>query len=159
MFDRLFSKFADIGTIKTLCEAAERHALADGQSRPGAEHFVLAALDLPDGSAAGVFVTLGIDAEKFRDALAGETRQALAQAGVSDVHAEATTPLPAQTGLYGAAPSGQAVMQALTQDRNSRDTLRGVDVLKAVATMSHGKVARTFQLMGITLAELQAAAR
>lgn len=157
MFDTFRNKLTDMATIKALCEAAERHSLADQQTKPGAEHFVLAALDLPDGSAAAAFAALGIDAEQFRDALEGETRQALAHAGVRDAHVQTIPPLPAQSGLYDAAPAGQAVMQALTDSRKTREALRGVDVLKAVAAMPHGKVARTFKLMGITPDELRAA--
>jgi hypothetical protein len=51
MFDRLRHRLRGVGTLKTLCEAAEQHARRAGQDQPGAEHFVLAALDLPDGSA------------------------------------------------------------------------------------------------------------
>jgi hypothetical protein len=47
MFKRLTQNLRDMGTIKTLCEAAERIARANHQERPGAEHFVLAALELP----------------------------------------------------------------------------------------------------------------
>jgi hypothetical protein len=36
MFERLRQRVRDMGTIKVLCEAAERHALAAGQREAGA---------------------------------------------------------------------------------------------------------------------------
>ena len=49
MLQRIRQRFADMHTIKILAEAAERHAGAAGEREPGPEHFLLAALDLPDG--------------------------------------------------------------------------------------------------------------
>ena len=43
-------RIGEMRTIKTLCTDAERHAHADGAREPGLEHFLLAALDLPDGT-------------------------------------------------------------------------------------------------------------
>ncbi|BBB97661.1 hypothetical protein ABIF38_004004 [Bradyrhizobium japonicum] len=53
MFKGIGSKLNDMGTIKFLCERAETYALQDQQREPGAEHFLLASLDLPDGTWAG----------------------------------------------------------------------------------------------------------
>ncbi|MGH6647625.1 hypothetical protein [Aquabacterium sp.] len=44
---RLKQRVRDMGTIKSLCLGAEEHAQQDGQDKPGAEHFLLSALDLP----------------------------------------------------------------------------------------------------------------
>tara|TARA_R110000850_G_scaffold29276_1_gene80894 strand:- start:2115 stop:2342 length:228 start_codon:yes stop_codon:yes gene_type:complete len=52
MFQALKTKFKNVTTLKFLCERAEIHALQDQQREPGAEHFLLAALDLPDGTRA-----------------------------------------------------------------------------------------------------------
>lgn len=59
MFGRIRSKLNDMNTIKLLCEGAEAHALQDQQREPGAEHFLLAALDLPDGTARLAFEKAG----------------------------------------------------------------------------------------------------
>lgn len=69
--------FADIKTMSTLFPAAERAALAMGESEPGAEHLILAALDLPDGSAARAFERVGADPLGFREAVAAQHEQAL----------------------------------------------------------------------------------
>ena len=51
MFETIKQRFRDMSTIKSLCLAAEQHANTDGQKEPGAEYFVLAALESPDGTA------------------------------------------------------------------------------------------------------------
>ncbi|MGZ8476106.1 MAG: Clp protease N-terminal domain-containing protein, partial [Candidatus Limnocylindria bacterium] len=45
-------------TIKKLLTDAEVEARAMGEAEPGAEHLLLAALDLPDGSARRAFERL-----------------------------------------------------------------------------------------------------
>lgn len=59
MFKGIGSKLNDMGTIKFLCERAETYALQDQQREPGAEHFLLASLDLPDGTSRLAFDRAG----------------------------------------------------------------------------------------------------
>lgn len=59
-----------MSTIKALCLAAEQHANTDGQKEPGAEHFVLAALESPDGTARRAFEDIRVDPNGFRAAAA-----------------------------------------------------------------------------------------
>lgn len=146
--------FRDMGTIKALCEAAERIANGEHQSAPGAEHFVLAALELPDGSAARVFARLGIDAGTFLAALRDEHRANLRAAGVSaeQIHSSErdVPPLPRPNELYNAAPSGEAVLKGLAalRKRGVSGPLVGVHVLEVVSAMQHGPSARAFALLG-----------
>ena len=154
MFGKLTQNFRDMGTIKTLCEAAERIANADQQKAPGAEHFVLAALELPDGSAARVFAKLGLTAETFHEALRAVHRSSLKAAGVSDAQIwnseQSVPPLPQPGDIYRAAPSGEAVLKGLAalRKRGVAGPLIGVHVLEVVAAMQHGPTGRAFAVLG-----------
>jgi Clp amino terminal domain, pathogenicity island component len=154
MFDKLKQHLGDMGTIKTLCEAAEAAANRDLQAQPGAEHFVLAALGLPDGSAARVFKRLNIDANGFRQALQDVHHRALSAAGVGAAqikHSEANVPpLPRPSGVYAATSSGQAVLQGLAalRKRGMIGPLLGVHVLEVVSAMQHGTTIQAFELLG-----------
>ncbi|WP_332686811.1 Clp protease N-terminal domain-containing protein [Devosia sp.] len=163
MFGRLKQNFKDMGTIKTLCEAAERIANGEQQKAPGAEHFVLAALELPDGSAARVFEKLGISGEAFAAALRELHRAALRQAGVSDALIASSErdvpPLPRPNELYNAAPSGEAVLKGLAalRKRGVTGPLIGVHVIEVVLAMQHGATARAFASLGRDPATVMAA--
>jgi len=154
VFDRLKQNFRDMGTIKALCEAAERIANAEQQKAPSAEHFVLAALELPDGSAARVFRKLGVSAEIFQEALRELHRAALSAAGVSKEQIlgseRSVPPLPQSGDIYRAAPSGQAVLKGLValRKRGVTGPLIGVHVLEVVAAMQNGPTAWAFNLLG-----------
>jgi ATP-dependent Clp protease ATP-binding subunit ClpA len=163
MFDRLRHRLRDAGTLKTLCEAAEQHARRAGQDQPGAEHFVLAALDLPDGSARRAFGRLHADAGAFAAAIEAQHREALAAVGLAP-HAWPEPPAAASgapaAGLYRAQPSGQALMQALAthRERAGDIPLIGAHVLAAAAEPAQGITARTLRAMGVDAAALRAAA-
>lgn len=163
MLKKLTQTFRDMGTIKTLCEAAERIANEEHQAKPGAEHFVLAALELPDGSAARVFAKLGISSDGFRDALRETHRAALRVVGVgADAIAgseQDVPPLPRPQELYDAAPSGEAVLKGLAalRTRGVSGPLLGVHVLEVVSAMQHGTTARAFSLLGRDPAAVMAA--
>jgi hypothetical protein len=139
MLKKLTQTFRDMGTIKALCEVAERIANAEHQAAPGAEHFVLAALELPDGSAARVFAKLGLTASAFAEAVRQTHRAALEAVGVGADQIRGSErdvpPLPEPREIYNAAPSGQAV-------------LIGAHVLEVVSAMQHGTTQRAFALLG-----------
>lgn len=59
---RLGHRLEDLRTMRRLFLGAEAHARAEGRDLPGAEHLLLAALDLPDDSARVVLAQAGIDA-------------------------------------------------------------------------------------------------
>ena len=165
MLKKLTQTFKDMGTIKTLCEAAERIANGAHQAAPGAEHFVLAALELPDGSAARVFSKLGISAGAFREALREVHRAALKAAGVSAEQIASSEqdvpPLPRPDEIYNAAPSGEAVLKGLAalRKRGVSGPLRGVHVLEVVSAMQHGTTARALALLGRDAPTVMAAIR
>jgi ATP-dependent Clp protease ATP-binding subunit ClpA len=163
MFDRLRQRLRDAGTLKTLCEAAEAHARRAGQEHPGAEHFVLAALDLPDGTARQAFARLNADANGFAAAIERQHRDALAAVGMPPQawpEPPASAAGAAAAGPYRAQPSGQTLMQALAaqRERAGEIPLIGAHVLAAAAEPAHGITARTLQAMGLDAGAVRAAA-
>lgn len=161
MFNRIKARFESMGTIRTLCEQAEQHARRDQQREPGAEHFVLAALDLPDGTARRAFEAIGADAAGFRPAIERQYGEALRLVGLDPAvspHAAELEPLPSQRAVFDAAPSGQAVMQRLAEGRKEHNPLVGAHVVSIVAGMPHGVAARALRIMGVDTKTLQDAA-
>lgn len=163
MLQRIIRHFADMGVIKDLCLGAEKHALRDEQHAPGAEHFLLSALDLPDGSARRAFERVNADPAEVRSAIDRQHGDALRSVGLSSeaigqVMAE-PRPLEGRQGLYDAAASGQVVMQALARrEDRGRAPLAGVHVVAVIASMRQGVAARALRTMCVDLDELGAAA-
>jgi len=164
MFRRLKQRFADMRTVSALCSTAEQHANADGQQEPGAEHFVLAALDLPDGTARRAFERLHADPARFREAIARQYDQALHSIGIASQYLDCVNScapaLPRSKGLYKAKPSGQALFQRLTaqQKADPRNPLLGAHVIAAATGDPHGVVARALKAMDVDPNALGAAA-
>lgn len=148
MFQGIKSKLNNIGTIKLLCERAETYALQDQQREPGAEHFLLAALDLPDGTARLAFQKAGVEPDALRAAIERQYADALRSIGLkADIAAD--TPMSANPGIYQAASSGREIMQELAAGRKDHSPLLGVHVVGIVAGMSHGVAARALRALGV----------
>jgi ATP-dependent Clp protease ATP-binding subunit ClpA len=148
MFQGIKSKLNDMGTIKLLCERAEVYALRDQQREPGAEHFLLAALDLPDGTARLAFAQAGVGPDAVRAAIERQYADALRTLGLkADVPAD--VPLSASCGIYQAASSGRDIMQELAATRRDHSPLLGAHVVAIVAGLSHGVAARALRAMGV----------
>jgi ATP-dependent Clp protease ATP-binding subunit ClpA len=165
MFDTIRQRFADMATIKALATGAEAEARADQQRAPGAEHFLLAALELPDRTAERALARLGVDREVLRRALAEQHRAALQRVGIDAAADEASRsdlpPLPKPTGLYDAAPSGQEIMVELAALRKQghEGPLLGAHVALVIGAMQHGIAARALTAAGVSGEQLVAAAR
>lgn len=157
MFGSVKSKLKDISTIKKLCEGAEAYALEDQQREPGAEHFLLAALDLPDATGRRAFEHVGADPEGLENAIRRQYDDALLSIGLAEASASDGS-LPPNTGLYHAAPSGQAVMEALAASRVGHHSLLGAHVVSVVAGFSGGVAARALRVMDVDPVELKSAA-
>lgn len=170
MFKTIRQRFRDMGTIKALCFEAEKLANAEGQEEPGAEHFVLSALTLPDGTARKAFLRMHADPDNFRAAIAQQYEDALQNLGIAlphdaEIPGEATT-IPTSKGPYKAQPSAQALMQTLTQGNmvkeqkaDSTAPLLSAHVLLAATSAQYGVVARALRVMGIDSASLADAAK
>jgi ATP-dependent Clp protease ATP-binding subunit ClpA len=161
LFQRIRDHFQSVRTLQQLCTGAEEYARAQGQSAPGAEHFLLAALDLPDGSARRAFERLGADPAAVPAAIEQQYRDALQGPGLGAPplpEAKATTT--ARPALYEAQASGQELMQALARARKgARGALRGAHVVALVAELPMGVAARTLRALQVDAAQLGAAAR
>lgn len=157
MLKGLKAKLDDMATIRRLCERAEAHALRDQQREPGAEHFLLAALDLPDGTARLAFARAGADADALPAAIERQYADALGAIGLAaDALPDSAPPEP--TRLYRAAASGQQLMQDLAESREDRGPLLGAHVVAAVAGLSQGVAARALRALGVDPVALKSAA-
>lgn len=161
MFASIKARFQDTKTIARLCEEAELSARADGRVKPGSEHFVLAALRLPDDTARHAFRSLGLTANSFSKAIATQFVDALAAVGVVvQRSAQDDTTSPARVApipnLYEAEPSGQALVQRIAATRDSRKgrCLMSADVLLASAQEQHTTTSRAFASLGVTRLQL-----
>ncbi|MEU4625413.1 Clp protease N-terminal domain-containing protein [Actinoplanes sp. NPDC023801] len=151
----------DMRTIKTLLTAAEAEAQQAGDSLPGPEHLLLAAFDLPDGTARQAFARAGADPAGFRAAVDDAHRQAMHDIGVQ-VPAPGR-PLPAAApagGPYRLTAPGQEVFQAAVRlaKAGQRSPLRGAHVVAAVGDQARGTVARALKALGVDRGALTAAA-
>jgi hypothetical protein len=174
MFAKLRQRWQDARMIMKLSLDAEKRALQEGQQHPGAEHYTLAALDLPDGSARRVFARIGADPDAYRAALANRHAAALNTIGIHASVADASqaasatnaataadgaAPPASVTLLFDAQPSGQSLMQSLPElQRRLPAPLCGAHVLLAVAAMAHSAAGRAFKAIGIDLQALCSAA-
>lgn len=161
MFRQLQYRFQSMRTLSRLCTDAEVHARAAGQVEPGAEHFLLAAIGLPEGSARRAFESVGADPGTVRGAIEQHYRDALQGLGLAGAALPQAPALsPAGPGLYRAQASGQELVQALARQRKDQGgPLLGAHVVAAVAAMPQGVAARTLRAMGIDLGQLGLAAR
>lgn len=154
MFSAIKTRLHDMKVLRAICEGAERHALADQCRRPGAEHFMLAAIDLPDGTARLAFQQIGADPEAFRSAIQSQYAEALAGTGI-DPEWLMPDPLPLQSGLYSAAPSGADVISSLSRRPKSPGGLKGADVVAVIAAMDQGVSARALRSINADRAALR----
>lgn len=162
MFQKLRSRLGDMGTIKQLLGNAETLARGDGLTQPAAEHLVLAALDLPDGTARAALERTGSSADAFASALREQHAVALGAIGVvvDDDLIDAGLPEPGRsTGLYRSEVSAQELFQRAGADaRAEGGGLLGAHVVRAAAALEQGTVARTFEHMGVDPLALRASA-
>lgn len=162
MFTKMKQRLRSMETIQSLCTLAEQHALRDQQRQPGAEHFLLAACDLPDGTAQAAFESIGADPFALRAAIDRQYEDALRSIGIDprgeQLRDSEQPPLPAPAGLYDASASGKQLMQALASERLTHAPLLGAHVVMAVADMEHGVAARALRALGIDRRALKSAA-
>jgi len=165
MINYFSQKFREMKIISALCQSAERYSKADGQGIPAAEHFVMAAFELPDGAAKACFHALGHTPADFADAVARQYDDALEKAGIAinepdEAEATATEKPAAEVwpGLYRAQPSGDQLMQALANARG-RKPLDSADILLAAGEARFGVVPRAFKALGIDRDALLKASR
>ncbi len=81
MFKRFRLRLRDMRTISKLISGADEQAHMMGEEKPGAEHYLLSALKLPDATAQRVFERMGTDPEKFKLAIKEQYSEALRNIG------------------------------------------------------------------------------
>ena len=158
---RLKNPFRDMRTIRMLLEGAEAEANRAGESMPAAEHLLLAALELPDGTARRAFERVGADPGALRQAIEDQHAEALRAIGIAADTAELAGPTaPLANGVYRSSGSAQSAFQAAgTLARKTRSQLVGAHVVLAIADMEHGTAVRALRARGIDIDALAAAAR
>ena len=154
----------DMRTIRQLLTDAERIAREMGDEQPAAEHLLLAAMDLPDGTASGIFDRFGVDRDALRAAVDFVHADALATVGIGVAGGDGAMtgrPLPPvdRASVYRSSASAQETFQAAgARARAAKERLGGIHVLAAIAAMEHGTPARMLERLGIDRAALAAAA-
>ena len=159
-----FKAFRDMRTIGRLLTDAEQVARRMGDERPSAEHLMLAALALPEGSAARALGGFGVDADRLAQAIRDEHASALVAAGIDASTAEAMAadrPVTPEkgSGVYRSNPSAQELFQAAgAVARGSGQRLAGAHVVLAAADLEHGTLARALERLEVDRSALRAAA-
>jgi len=149
------SALTDITTINALLTGAENEARQCGESVPGAEHLMISALALPDGSARRTFERVGADPDQFYRAISSLRVAALCS--LRHDTADSTGP---DTVLPLANTSAQRAFQVAVQlsKATKPSQLLGAHVILAICQMEHGTSAQALSSMGIDRAMLRAAA-
>lgn len=135
----------DMRTINELLTKAEQQATSLGDTAPGAEHLVLAALLLEESSARDL---LGVSADQFREAIVESHADALAAMGISTNDAR-LSPVSPPSGVYRSEESAQDVFQRARVLAKHGDGLKGAHIIQAAAERQHGTVARVLKKLGI----------
>ncbi len=155
-------RLREMRTMKRLFEAAEREAQRDGAAEPGAEHLLVAACELDEGSGRRALAAVGCTVDDLRTAITAQRTAALAGVGVvadaDRLRAEQPAPSPGR-GPFRSSPSLQAAFQRVSaQVRAERAELGGARFLLDALDLEHGTLARTIDHLGVDRADLHAAA-
>lgn len=164
MLERFRQRFADMRALTVLMRSAEGIARNTDDSPPGAEHFLLAALEHPDGSARRVFDRFGVTPEATRAAIQQQYADALKSIGLDDGvsavndrrrDADTARVVPSTT-VYDARESGRTLLRRMA-DQQGRHRFKSARVLGAAVDIEHGVTARTLRVLDIDLGSLRAA--
>ncbi len=159
MFSKLRRARADLGSMNALFLSAERIARADGIDQPGAEHLMLAALELDDGIAQAAMKACRVDADDLRAAIDDQHEEALRTIGViaDDNAIAASLPKGEQPrGPYQAQGSLQTAFQnAVALSKRDKAPLNSGYLLLAITDADHGTVARSFEHLGVDRSSLR----
>ncbi|MGY1652876.1 Clp protease N-terminal domain-containing protein [Geodermatophilus sp. SYSU D01119] len=156
----LLTAVRDVRTIQQLLTTAEAEARAGGEETPGAEHLLLAATALPDGSAARALARVGVAPERLRAAVEEAHAGALAAVGIEAGPTPAAPALQASpSGAFRSTPQAQQVFQdAVALAKAGRGGLTGAHVVVAATRLEHGTAARALAALGVDRDRLREAA-
>lgn len=152
MFKKLRRARADLALMKALLPAAERFAREEGIDQPGAEHLLLAALDLEDGIAGQALIASGAGPAGLPAAIRNQHEDALRRIGVLADDDALTAALPAADqprGPYRAQGSLHTAFQrAVALAKEDKAALNSGYLLLAITDAEQGTVARALQQLG-----------
>ena len=152
----------DIGTMNALFPAAELEAKRMGARKPGTEHLVVAAIELPEGSARRAFQRAGIDPGEFRVGIVRLRDDSVRASGdASNEEQGEGTPEPKPSLMpTRTSPSAETVFKAVVDlVRKEKSSLYGAYMVMVAADDSYGTTARVLRSMGVDPAVLVAACR
>ena len=157
----LVTAVRDMRTIKQLLTAAEGEARSGGEETPGPEHLLLAAMALPDGTAARALQQFGVGPQQLRTAIEEAHERALAAVGLEVEHGSPAAGLhSAPTGVFRSTPQAQQVFQeAVALSKSAKPNgLKGAHVVAAISRLEHGTAARALAALGVDRDRLRDAA-
>jgi ATP-dependent Clp protease ATP-binding subunit ClpA len=144
-------------------KAAEVEARADGV-HTSAEHLVLAALDLPEGSAQRALERVGHTPDDYRRAIARQHADALRAIGIDvgdeTAFARGRSAAGNGKGPYRTTANARTLFDTVSElARADKDApLSGAHVMRALCDLEHGTAAHALEKLGVDRAELAAAA-
>ncbi|MEQ9337614.1 MAG: Clp protease N-terminal domain-containing protein [Miltoncostaeaceae bacterium] len=160
MFARIRRRRDDLVTVTNLLKGAETAARQDGSAHAGAEHLLLAALGLPDGTAAAAFRRAGLDPGGLAGAIASQHAAALGALGITGPEPAVPAPGDPPRGPYRGDASMEPVLRsAAAAVKHDRIHLSGAHIVEAVAALDQGTAPRALAALGADRAALARAAR
>jgi ATP-dependent Clp protease ATP-binding subunit ClpA len=149
--------------MNAMFPAAELEAKRLGEKEPAEEHLVLAALELPEGSARRAFERIGADPVAFRMAIAKQRNDALRAAEIAalDEDVEENTPKPDLSfAVTRTSPSAQMVFKKVVELVPTENSpIYGAYIVMVAAGIEQGKTAEALRSMGVDTDALIDAAR
>ncbi len=161
MLEAIRRRVSDMRRISQLSQMAETIAHDSGDDKPGAEHFLLAAFDLPDRTAQIVFDSLGVDRAAISAAIRAQYDRGLRQIGIEpsalDPDVMAGQAIHHRSPLYQAHPSAATLFKILYDKHQTMRTLplSGALVVAAVAALERGVTARVFAELNLDRERIQ----
>lgn len=153
----------DVGVVRQVLERAEQLAREDGVEQPGAEHLVLAACELPDGTARAALASVDTTPDALAAAISDVHDEALGAIGVQVAEPAVDDALPEPPAPRGAYHSQVPLQEVFGRARELVDQedsrLSGAWFLVAAAERRRGTVARALRHAGVDPDELAVGAR
>lgn len=156
MIKQFKQRLNNMRVVSQLISTSEIYANEMGEEKAGAEHLVLAAFDLPDGSARALFKQVGGDPDAFRAAIEKQYQDALNSVGIH-THGDDYADKVEKKIFPGAQPSFRTVMRDMMQYTRFWDAkpLEGATVLAAVTHQKSGVALRALRVLEIDLQSLR----
>jgi len=162
---RVTNRLRDMNCLKNTGLKAEEIAHEMGEDLVGAEHWLLAALDLPDGTAGLAFERIGADASGLRAAIEQQYDDALRELGIQTEALNIPEHLGAANRkkkpiIFQAQASTNALFARFAEEikNNKKSPFMGATVVQAAGRLTKGTLPRALHTMGIDGDMLSAAA-